>query len=118
MRCWALESAGIFLLIFLGSLVFGLAANDPSQPLAMNVVGGGMVGLFAGVLGGWLPGLLLFTIFATRENARRAASLVLEEFGTYWSERTEAMHALPSGRDPQVVLRWLAAFRLPLDDDA
>lgn len=118
LRCWALGSAGIFLLISLGRVVFGLAANDPTQPLAMNVVGGAMVGLFAGVLGGWLPGLLLFTVFAARENARRAASLVLEEFGTYWGERTEAMHALRSGRDPQVVLRWLAAFRLPLDDDA
>ena len=94
-RCWALGSAGIFLLILLGSLVFGLAANDPSQQLAMNVVGGGMVGLFAGVLGGWLP-----TSSSSRSSrhARTRAALHL------WSSKS----SVPTGASGPTTRRTCA----------
>lgn len=73
----------------------------------------------AGLLGGWLPALVLFAFLASRENAKRAESAVVSEFVTYWQERTEAMHVLRTGsRDPRTVLPWLSSFRLPLDDDA
>lgn len=116
-RCWMLSSAAILLLIFLGSVVLAIAANDPEQPVALNAVGGAAVGLMAGLLGGWLPALALFAIIGHRENVRRAEAVVVEEFVTYWEQRTEAMHAFGSGRDPRTVLAWLATFRLPLDDD-
>ncbi|GAB98169.1 hypothetical protein BJY21_003879 [Kineosphaera limosa] len=62
---------------------------------------------------------MLFAIFASRENVKRAESVVVSEFVTYWQERSEAMHVLRSGgRDPRAVLGWLSSFRLPLDDDA
>lgn len=119
LRCWAVGSASIFLLIFLGSLVAALTVSDPQQPVALNAVGGGFVGLIAGLLGGWLPALVLFAILASRENAQRAESAVVSEFVTYWQERTEAMHVLRTGgRDARTVLGWLSSFRLPLDDDA
>lgn len=115
--CWALGSLGTFLLIFLGSVALTAAANDPEHPVALAVVGGTFTGLGAGVLGGWLPGLILFAILGTRENVRRAVGVVLEEFREYWEARAEAMHAIPQGRDPYVVGNFLATYRLPLDDD-
>lgn len=119
LRCWLVSSTAIFLLIFLGSLVASLTVSDPQQPVALNAVGGGFVGLMAGLLGGWLPALVLFAILASRENAKRAESVVVSEFIIYWQERTEAMHLLRSGGgDPRTVLGWLSSFRLPLDDDA
>lgn len=118
-RCWLVSSAALFLLIFLGTVVLSIAANDPEQPVALDAVGGGFVGLMAGLLGGWLPALALFAIFASRENVKRAESVVVSEFIDYWQERSEAMNALRSGgRDPRAVLGWLSSFRLPLDDDA
>lgn len=118
-RCWFVSSAALFLLIFLGSVVLPIAANDPDQPAALNAVGGAFVGVMAGLLGGWLPALALFAIFASRENVKRAESVVVSEFIAYWQERSEAMHLLRSGgRDPRAVLGWLSSFRLPLDDDA
>lgn len=118
-RCWLVSSAALFLLIFLGAVVVSIAANDPEQPVALNAVGGGFVGLMAGLLGGWLPALALFAIFASRENVKRAESVVVTEFIAYWQERSEAMYALRSGgRDPRTVLDWLTSLRLPLDVDA
>lgn len=118
-RCWLVSGAALFFLIFLGGVVLSISANDPEQPVALNAVGGGFVGLMAGLLGGWLPALVLFAIFASRENVKRAESVVVSEFVTYWQERSEAMHVLRSGgRDPRAVLGWLSSFRLPLDDDA
>lgn len=119
LRCWLFSSTAIFLLIFLGSVVLAAAANDSQQPVVLNAVGGGFVGLMAGLLGGWLPALVLFAIFASRENVKRAESVVVGEFTTYWHERTDALHALRGeGRDPRTVLGWLASFRLSVDDDA
>ncbi|WP_392507840.1 hypothetical protein ACF3NT_13635 [Naumannella halotolerans] len=117
LTCWALGSLGIFLLIFLGSVIATAAVSDPEHPVVLSVVGGGVTGLFAGILGGWLPGLILFAVLGTRENMRRAVGVVLEEFREYWEARTEAMHALPQGRDPYVVWNFLATYRLPVDDD-
>lgn len=94
-----------------------VAANDPERPLALAVVGGGVTGLFAGILGGWLPGLILFAILGMRENVRRAGGAVLDEFSEYWDAGTEAMHAIPQGREPRVVRNLLASYRLPVDDD-
>ncbi|KNX38779.1 hypothetical protein VV01_19160 [Luteipulveratus halotolerans] len=113
---WAIGSLGIFVLIFLASVLVTAAANDPEHSVALAVVGGGLTGLGAGILGGWLPGLILFAILGTRENVRRAVGVVLEEFREYWEARTEAMHAIPQGRDPYVVWNCLATYRLPLDD--
>lgn len=117
LRCWAIGSLGIFLLILLGSVLATVAANDPEHPVALAVVGGGVTGLFAGILGGWLPGLILFAILGARENVRRAVGVVLDEFSDYWDARTEAMHAIPQGRDPRVARQFLASYRLPVDDD-
>lgn len=118
-RCWLVSSAALFLLIFLGTVILSIAANDPDQPAALNAVGGAFVGVMAELLGGWLPALALFAIFASRENVKRAESVVVSEFIAYWQERSEAMHLLRSGdRDPRAVLGWLSSFRLPLDDDA
>lgn len=115
-RSWAIGSLGIFVLIFLASVLVTAAANDPEHSVALAVVGGGLTGLGAGILGGWLPGLILFAILGTRENVRRAVGVVLDEFREYWEARTEAMHAIPQGRDPRVVSAFLASYRLPLDD--
>lgn len=52
-----------------------------------------------------------------RENVRRSAGVVLDEFRDYWDGRTEAMHAIPLGRDPRVVRDWLAGHRLTVVDD-
>jgi hypothetical protein len=53
----------------------------------------------------------------TRENIRRSTGAILDEFREYWQQRTEAMHAIPHGRDPRVVRNWLWMHHIPLDDE-
>lgn len=74
--------------------------HERAPAVALNAVGGAAVGLMAGLLGGWLPALALFAIIGHRENAKRAETVVVDEFITYWEQRTDAMHALASQARP------------------
>lgn len=116
-RCWLLGDLIVFALVTLPILITGFVANDPTQPPAMTLVGGLGIGFGAAILGGWLPGAILFTILGTRENMHRSAGVVLDEFQVYWAQRTDAMHAIPQGSDPRAVRDWLAGHRLPVDDE-
>lgn len=111
---------GALLTLLLVSALFFLVSIthlDKTTTPAGALVGSIGMGLGFAILLGWFPGLLLWLVFGTRENARRSANVVIKRYREYWSARERARIDLELGADPEAVRRFLDSFEIAIYDD-
>lgn len=112
LKCWA---GGAALTLVLVSALFFLASVthlDKSTAAAGALVGFIGMGIGFAIFAGWLPGLLLWIVFGSRENARRSANVVLKRYREYWAAREQARIDLAHGANPDMVRHLLDQFEI------
>lgn len=116
-KCWA---GGAALTLVLVSALFFLVSVthlDRTTTPAGALVGSIGLGIGFAIFAGWLPGLLLWLVFGSRENARRSANIVLKRYREYWAARERARIDLAHGADPDAVRQFLGSFEIATYDD-
>jgi len=117
LKCW---TGGAALTLALVSAVFFLVSIthlDKTTTPAGALVGSIGMGLGFAIFLGWFPGLLLWMVFGTRENARRSANVVLKRYREYWAARERARVDLQHGANPDAVRAFLDSFEIATYDD-
>ena len=97
-----------------------LASHHPTSgsPMAQAIFGALVTGFGSAILLGWLVGAVLWIVFGAKENARRSANVVLQQYRRYWAAREQARVDLAHGADPDAVRRFLDSFEIATYDDA
>lgn len=112
LKCWA---GGAALTLVLVSALFFLVSVthlDKTTTPAGALVGSIGMGVGFAIFAGWFPGLLLWIVFGTKENARRSANVVLQQYRRYWAARERARIDPANGANPDAVRAFLDSFEI------
>lgn len=117
LKCWA--GGAVLTLVLVSALFFLVSVThlDKTTTPAGALVGSIGMGIGFAIFAGWFPGLLLWFVFGSRENARRSASVVVQRYRQYWQAREQARVDLARGADPDAVRRFLDSFEIATYDD-
>ncbi|GAA1380767.1 hypothetical protein [Luteococcus sanguinis] len=118
LTCWAGGAALTLVLVAALFFLVSVTHLDKSTTPAGALVGSIGMGVGFAIFAGWFPGLLLWFVFGSRENARRSTNVVLQQYRRYWAAREQARVDLAHGADPDAVRRFLDSFEIATYDDA